>query len=117
MQKSDLVERAGVMLDQADKIGCKQFVTPKVNNNSKGTLKRETSLRYPLLQDVKNGHEKLNLAFVANLFNTHPHLDPPAEDLDIIEETREEKVRSRDRNRWSEHFHIHLQPFRLSATG
>ena len=93
MQKSDLVERAGVMLDQADKIGCKQFVTPKVNNNSKWTLKRETSLRYPLLQDVKNGHEKLNLAFVANLFNTHPHLDPPAEDLDIIEETREEKVR------------------------
>ena len=90
MQKSDLVERAGVMLDQADKIGCKQFVTPKVNNNSKGTLKRETSLT---LQDVKNGHEKLNLAFVANLFNTHPHLDPPAEDLDIIEETREEKVR------------------------
>merc|ERR1711872_637800 len=71
MQKSDLVERAGVMLDQADKIGCKQFVTPK---------------------DVKNGHEKLNLAFVANLFNTHPHLDPPAEDLDIIEETREEKM-------------------------
>ena len=44
------------------------------------------------IQDVKNGHEKLNLAFVANLFNTHPHLDPPAEDLDIIEETREEKV-------------------------
>ena len=30
MQKSDLVERAGVMLEQADKIGCKQFVTPKV---------------------------------------------------------------------------------------
>ena len=48
MQKSDLVERAGVMLDQADKIGCKQFVTPKVNNNSKGTSDRETSLRYPL---------------------------------------------------------------------
>ena len=90
MQKSDLVERAGVMLDQADKIGCKQFVTPKVNNNSKWTSYRETSLT---LQDVKNGHEKLNLAFVANLFNTHPHLDPPAEDLDIIEETREEKVR------------------------
>ena len=30
MQKEDLTERAGVMLDQADKIGCKQFVTPKV---------------------------------------------------------------------------------------
>ena len=114
MQKSDLVERAGVMLDQADKIGCKQFVTPKVNNNSNRTSDREISLT---LQDVKNGHEKLNLAFVANLFNTHPHLDPPAEDLDIIEETREEKVRFRDRNWWSEHFHIHLQPFRPSVTG
>ena len=92
MQKSDLVERAGVMLDQADKIGCKQFVTPKVNTTQKGPrigkLVSDTHL-----QDVKNGHEKLNLAFVANLFNTHPHLDPPAEDLDIIEETREEKVR------------------------
>ena len=33
MQKSDLVERAGVMLEQADKIGCKQFVTPKVRKD------------------------------------------------------------------------------------
>ena len=32
MQKEDLTERAGVMLDQADKIGCKQFVTPKVRH-------------------------------------------------------------------------------------
>ena len=53
----------------------------------------ELSNKLSIIQDVKNGHEKLNLAFVANLFNTHPHLDPPAEDLDIIEETREEKVR------------------------
>ena len=52
----------------------------------------ELSNKLSNIQDVKNGHEKLNLAFVANLFNTHPHLDPPAEDLDIIEETREEKV-------------------------
>ena len=39
-----------------------------------------------------NGHEKLNLAFVANLFNNHPGLDPPEEELTVIEETREEKV-------------------------
>ena len=38
------------------------------------------------------GQEKLNLAFVANLFNNHPSLDPPQEDIDIVEETREEKV-------------------------
>jgi len=71
MQKTDPLERADIMLKQADKIGCKQFVTPK---------------------DVKSGHEKLNLAFVANLFNTHPHLDPPTEEVEIIEETREEKM-------------------------
>ena len=42
------------------------------------------------------GHERLNLAFVANLFNMHPGLEPPAEEVDIeqIQETREEKVTS-----------------------
>lgn len=30
MQKTDPLERADIMLKQADKIGCKQFVTPKV---------------------------------------------------------------------------------------
>ena len=38
------------------------------------------------------GQDKLNLAFVANLFNNHPALDPPEEEIEIIEETREEKV-------------------------
>ena len=42
------------------------------------------------------GQERLNLAFVANLFNNHPGLDPPKEnielEIDTIEETREEKV-------------------------
>jgi len=60
----------GTMLEQADKIDCRQFVSAK---------------------DVVKGNEKLNLAFVANMFNNHPALDPP-EDLDIIEETREEKM-------------------------
>ena len=45
-----------------------------------------------ILQDVVRGQDKLNLAFVANLFNNHPALDPPEEEVDIIEETREEKV-------------------------
>ena len=44
-------------------------------------------------KDVVKGHERLNLAFVANLFNNHPGLDPPEEELeDFIEETREEKM-------------------------
>ena len=47
-------------------------------------------------QDVVRGQERLNLAFVANLFNNHPSLDPPKEniiiDIDTFEGTREEKV-------------------------
>ena len=29
---------------------------------------------------------------MANLFNNHPGLEPPEEELTVIEETREEKV-------------------------
>ena len=70
MKEGDMVKRAEIMLHQADKIDSRAFVTAK---------------------DVARGHEKLNLAFVANLFNNHPALDPP-EELDVIEETREEKM-------------------------
>ncbi|KAL7019159.1 hypothetical protein ACKWTF_011023 [Chironomus riparius] len=68
-----LVHRAETMLQQAAKLNCRSFVTP---------------------QDVVNGVYKLNLAFVANLFNNHPGLDQPdqIEGLEAIEETREEKT-------------------------
>ena len=73
--ESDLLRRAEVMLQQAEKLGCRSFLTP---------------------EDVVNGVYKLNLAFVANLFNNHPalHADPTAqiEGLDNLEETREEKT-------------------------
>jgi plastin-3 len=61
------------MLQQADKLGCRSFLTPA---------------------DVVEGIYKLNLAFVANLFNNHPGLDKPEEPLELenIEETREEKT-------------------------
>ena len=75
MTKVDLLERAETMLEQADKIKSRAFVTAK---------------------DVVKGQERLNLAFVANLFNNFPALDPPKEDIivemDTIEETREEKM-------------------------
>merc|ERR1719249_46567 len=71
MKKDDLTERAEMMLEQAEKIDSRAFVTAR---------------------DVVRGQEKLNLAFVANLFNNHPALDPPEEEIDIIEETREEKM-------------------------
>jgi hypothetical protein len=45
------------------------------------------------LEDICNGNGKLNLAFVANLFNTHPGLEAVEEQINFeeIEETREEK--------------------------
>lgn len=49
------------MLQQADRLGCRQFVTPT---------------------DVVSGSPKLNLAFVANLFNKYPALTKP-ENLDL----------------------------------
>merc|ERR1719410_147684 len=73
MSKEDWLERAEMMLSAADSINCRAFVTAK---------------------DVVNGHEKLNLAFIANLFNNHPGLDPPSEEhvVEVREETREERV-------------------------
>ena len=68
------MQRAEVMLQQAEKLGCRSFLTP---------------------QDVIEGVYKLNVAFVANLFNNHPGLDKPEnvdfEGFEHIEETREEK--------------------------
>ncbi|KAM6326383.1 plastin-1 isoform 1-T1 [Podargus strigoides] len=64
--KNDL-RRAEYMLQQADKLGCRQFVTPA---------------------DVVAGNPKLNLAFVANLFNTYPALHKPdnsSYDLNLLE--------------------------------
>lgn len=61
------------MLQQAAKLKCRSFVTP---------------------QDVVNGVYKLNLAFVANLFNNYPGLEQTngtLEGYETIEETREEK--------------------------
>ncbi|KCV71641.1 hypothetical protein H696_01058 [Fonticula alba] len=61
--------RAERMLEQADKIGCRKFVRAN---------------------DVAKGNQKLNLAFVANLFNMFPALE--AVEIEVIEETREEKT-------------------------
>lgn len=71
-----MLKRAEFMLQQAGKLGCRSFVTPA---------------------DVVNGVYKLNLAFVANLFNKHPGLEQPEgviEGIENIEETREEKSES-----------------------
>ncbi|KAF2402372.1 fimbrin [Trichodelitschia bisporula] len=59
LQTRDLLQRAEQVLDNADRLDCRKFLTP-------------TSL--------VAGNPKLNLAFVANLFNTHPGLDPITEE-------------------------------------
>ena len=73
LMEDDMTARAELMLQQADKLGCRSFISA---------------------QDVTEGVYKLNLAFVANLFNNHPSLDKPDidwEGLENLEETREEK--------------------------
>lgn len=73
-EKDDL-KRAEAMLVQADRLGCRQFVTAT---------------------DVVAGNPKLNLAFVANLFNKYPSLTKPeGQDIDwssLEGESREERT-------------------------
>lgn len=69
MNISDPKNRAENMLEQAAKIDCRKFVRAG---------------------DVVKGNQKLNLAFVANMFNMHPALE--VVEIEIIEETREEKT-------------------------
>ncbi|KAL4962667.1 fimbrin [Aspergillus stella-maris] len=59
LQTRDLLQRAEEVLENADKVNCRKFLTA-------------TSL--------VAGNPKLNLAFVANLFNTIPGLDPITEE-------------------------------------
>lgn len=55
LQTRDLLQRAEQVLQNAEKLECRKFLTPTA---------------------LVAGNPKLNLAFVANLFNTHPGLDP-----------------------------------------
>lgn len=75
LNERDLNRRAELMLQQAARLDCRQFVSA---------------------QDVTSGNSKLNMAFVANLFNTHPALERGhlngLESAHIEGETREEKT-------------------------
>ncbi|KAJ0050154.1 hypothetical protein NL108_013173 [Boleophthalmus pectinirostris] len=68
----DNTKRAEAMLQEADKLDCRQFVTPG---------------------DVVSGNAKLNMAFVATLFNKYPALTKPEnQDFNLESETREERT-------------------------
>lgn len=62
LKTSDHLKRAEQILSNADKIGCRKYLTPN---------------------SLVSGNPKLNLAFVAHLFNTHPGLDPIEEHENI----------------------------------
>eukprot|EP00004_Rigifila_ramosa_P016096 TRINITY_DN3787_c0_g1_i2.p1 TRINITY_DN3787_c0_g1~~TRINITY_DN3787_c0_g1_i2.p1 ORF type:complete len:772 (+),score=180.79 TRINITY_DN3787_c0_g1_i2:61-2316(+) len=59
LAEKDTTKRAEMVLDNAGRIGCRKYLKPK---------------------DIVKGNRKLNLAFVANLFNTHPCLEPLTEE-------------------------------------
>ncbi|KAI9791151.1 MAG: Fimbrin, actin-bundling protein [Candelina submexicana] len=65
LQTRDLHQRAEQVLQNADKLECRKFLTPS---------------------SLVAGNAKLNLAFVANLFNTHPGLDPITEEEKLVVE-------------------------------
>ncbi|KAF8991758.1 calponin homology domain-containing protein [Cyathus striatus] len=69
LQTKDTRQRAEQVLENADKIGCRKYLTASA---------------------LVAGNPRLNLAFVANLFNTHPGLEPldeqEAKDYGVVED-------------------------------
>ncbi|KAH3763217.1 actin binding protein [Pelomyxa schiedti] len=56
LNEGDALARAGLMLGEADKIGCKRFLNP---------------------EDVCKGNSRMNFAFLANLFSKYPFQPQP----------------------------------------
>ncbi|KAF4563872.1 CH domain superfamily protein [Pleurotus pulmonarius] len=69
LQTRDIRQRAEEVLQNAANIGCRKYLTPS---------------------SLVAGNPRLNLAFVANLFNTHPGLEPldeqEAKDYGVVED-------------------------------
>ncbi|KAK5897484.1 hypothetical protein CesoFtcFv8_010543 [Champsocephalus esox] len=85
--EKDLSKRAECMLKQADRLGCRQFVTAT---------------------DVVSGNSKLNMAFVATLFNKHPALTKPEnQEWNLEGETREERTFRNWMNSLGVNPHVH----------
>ncbi|EHL00434.1 putative Fimbrin [Glarea lozoyensis 74030] len=80
LQTRDLHQRAEQVLQNADLLDCRKFLTPS---------------------SLVAGNPKLNLAFVANLFNTHPALDPITEEeklqVDDFDAEGEREARAYDK--------------------
>eukprot|EP01112_Ceratiomyxa_fruticulosa_P015197 TRINITY_DN4446_c0_g1_i2.p1 TRINITY_DN4446_c0_g1~~TRINITY_DN4446_c0_g1_i2.p1 ORF type:complete len:735 (+),score=148.62 TRINITY_DN4446_c0_g1_i2:1822-4026(+) len=64
LRETDIAKRLDMVWRNAQSLGCAKFVTPS---------------------DISSGNSKLNLAFVANLFNMHPGISLPSmEDLERL---------------------------------
>ena len=78
LQTRDIKQRAEEVLQNADRIGCRKYLTPS---------------------SLVSGNPRLNLAFVANLFNTWPGLAPLEEqemkDFGAVEDFDAEGERAR----------------------
>ncbi|XP_028272367.1 plastin-3-like isoform X1 [Parambassis ranga] len=87
LYEKDLTKRAECMLKQAERLGCRQFVTAT---------------------DVVSGNAKLNMAFVATLFNKHPALTKPEnQDWNVEGESREERTFKNWMNSLGVRPHVH----------
>ena len=71
LSESNPTKLAELVLANAVKMKCRKFVRAK---------------------DIVKGNAKLNLAFVCNLFNNFPALEPAEQEIPNLEETREEKT-------------------------
>lgn len=61
LNECDHLKRAELILSNAEKMGCRTFLTPS---------------------DIISGNEKLNLAFTASMFNRHTGMAPIAEEME-----------------------------------
>ncbi|KAF6730949.1 Plastin-3 [Oryzias melastigma] len=87
LYEKDLKKRAELMLKEAERLGCREFVTAT---------------------DVVTGNAKLNMAFVATLFNKHPALTKPENQEWIVEdESREERTFRNWMNSLGVNPHVH----------
>lgn len=64
LSKTDTRSRAEAVLQNADRLDCRKYIT---------------------VRSLLEGNPRLNLAFVANLFNIYPGLEPPTPDAPIPE--------------------------------
>eukprot|EP00761_Pharyngomonas_kirbyi_P011841 gb/GECH01011867.1/.p1 GENE.gb/GECH01011867.1/~~gb/GECH01011867.1/.p1 ORF type:complete len:522 (+),score=107.98 gb/GECH01011867.1/:1-1566(+) len=91
LDEPDVDKRLEKLMEGAEKIGCRRFVTPK---------------------DIKDGHPRLNLAFLAHMFNTHPGLEEVKEEMEVpdVEEEVEEGTREeRAFTRWAQSKGVNLR--------